>query len=313
MSNVLAATRAISVRVLIFVPLCASLVAAEPAPPPRPVVRLKETPDKQAKAYKALFERVGKSGLVGLSKDEDTSLALQAAWEIHKKLIISDKQVGWRPKHTYDPKEMNKFVAFFKERTQAPVPDWWVDGIVDLAVWEGEFHLWVEANSRLREYTEIAFPNHVWYVRKGVDIAMKAESCTYKAGGVSIDFPKPKAPTDRFVGDCLIDAPGKTITCLGVYRSSRPLRFDLAGFETKSGKRLWLSEVWALGEWGASGPNSDHRAALVTKGATIYVFGAARQGLYAEAFDLETGHCMYRFCTSYWGHWSEKWDLNPGQ
>src|SRR5436305_11912690 len=114
MSTLLAVARAFSGRFLISVTLCAPLVAAEPAPPPRPVVRLKETPSEQAKAYKELFERVGKSGLIGLSKSEDTSLALQAAWESHKKLVPADKQRAGLPKHTYDPKELNKFVEFFK-------------------------------------------------------------------------------------------------------------------------------------------------------------------------------------------------------
>src|SRR5262245_37101936 len=46
----------------------------------------------KAEAYEALFKKFGKSGLRDLMKDEDTSIALQAAWEEHKKLIKNAKQ-----------------------------------------------------------------------------------------------------------------------------------------------------------------------------------------------------------------------------
>jgi hypothetical protein len=309
MSNASSTAHGLAGFLLAVVLPSATSVAAEPAPPPRPVVRLKETPDEQAKAYKQLFERVGKSGLMGLCKDEDTSLALQAAWETHKKLIPGDPQGVRRrrgyPQHTYDPKEMNKFVAFCKERTRGPFPDWWADRLLDLAVSEGQFHLCWGADSKLGELTKIEFPTHVWFVRKGVDLALNGRGYTYKAGGMSIDITKP-------TGTCLADAPGKTVTCLATYTSIMSRRFDIAGFETKSGKRLWVSEVWALDRTVHAGPSSEHRVELVTRGSTIYVFGAALQGLYAEAFDLETGHCLFRFCTSYWGNYSEAWDLNPG-
>src|SRR5262245_57447199 len=37
------------------------------------------------KAWKALLQRVGPAGLPELMKDKDTSIAVQAAWEAHKK------------------------------------------------------------------------------------------------------------------------------------------------------------------------------------------------------------------------------------
>jgi len=40
-----------------------------------------------AEAYKALFEKLGLGRLSALMKDEDTSIALQAAWEHYKKVV----------------------------------------------------------------------------------------------------------------------------------------------------------------------------------------------------------------------------------
>jgi hypothetical protein len=84
------------------------------------------------------------------------------------------------------------------------------------------------------------------------------------------------------------------------------------GFESKGGKRLWESEVWALKKWSHMGSSARHRVELTTEGDVVFVFGAAFGGLYLEAFDLDTGKGQYRFCTSYWGNRSEKWNLKPG-
>src|SRR5687767_15027317 len=72
---------------LVFLSFISALIAAEPAPPPRPVGQLKAPPNEQAEVYQDLFELVGKPGLLKLSMSKDTSLALQASWEDHKKLV----------------------------------------------------------------------------------------------------------------------------------------------------------------------------------------------------------------------------------
>ena len=79
--------RASTMRTVIgLVAACASVAAAavETAPPPRLVDR---TPaEEQARVYRVLFEKVGRVGLPELAKSKDTSLALQASWELHMKI-----------------------------------------------------------------------------------------------------------------------------------------------------------------------------------------------------------------------------------
>jgi hypothetical protein len=55
--------------------------------------------------------------------------------------------------------------------------------------------------------------------------------------------------------------------------------------------------------------NAAHRMQLVEKDGTLFVFGVEASGAYAEAFDLATGKCQWRFCTCYWFHFSDKWGL----
>src|SRR5262245_17399925 len=61
-----------------------------------------EKPSEVAESYRALFEKVGRAGLAKLAQDEDTGLALQANWELHKKLVKRDKPVERRSDDIYD-------------------------------------------------------------------------------------------------------------------------------------------------------------------------------------------------------------------
>ncbi len=91
-----------------------------------PVVNgFSQTPTSNVgRAYKAYFEKLGKSGLKEAMKDKNTGIALQAAWEVHKQPAEKKITVG-RSERKYDPEELEKFLAFLKERTKAPVPEWW--------------------------------------------------------------------------------------------------------------------------------------------------------------------------------------------
>jgi hypothetical protein len=103
--------------------------AAEPAETPKALrerLLKASSPADKAKAYRELFEKVGRAGMADLMKDEDDGIALQAAWEFHKKVVkrpMGDDDI-------YDVDELKKFVAFVKERSKAPVPEWWADCIL---------------------------------------------------------------------------------------------------------------------------------------------------------------------------------------
>src|SRR5262249_49375902 len=95
---------------------------------------------EKAEAYQKLFEKTGRAGFADLTKDEDTGIALQAAWESHRKAIKRPKHITLRPDDIYDPAEFEKFLTFLKDRTKAPVPDWWAEAIVSVDLFPGEHH-----------------------------------------------------------------------------------------------------------------------------------------------------------------------------
>lgn len=302
-------TSSVSVRVAFLCSVSAwtALVAAD-APPPE----VKESPqEKQAKVYRALFEKVGLSGLPDLTKDKDTGLALQASWELHKKLVKRPEIPGKRkpagaPNDTYDPNELKKFLTFLNDRTKAPLPDWWAVGISDLYVRKGEHHLYFGADYK---YKKIELDDINWRVGEGVELTLRDGRYSYKSTGVSLEYQK-----DLFSGcvDALAEVSGEKIACLAAYSVSSGNCFSVAGFESKGGKRIWKVDIWAVARQRLYGGGADHRVEMTVKGDTVFVFGAELGGMYLEAFDLGTGKCQFRFCTNYWGNWSEGWNLKPG-
>lgn len=285
-----------------------------------PEVKIPESPEnKQAREYRALFEKVGRAGLANLTKDKDMSLALQASWELHKKLVQrtvfeGGKPPSYIPLDTYDADELKKFLAYIKDRTKAPVPEWWTKGISDLCVQmeKEKWHMYIGIDPHRKELNPVELEKIVWRVREGVKLTLRDDVFSYKCGDVLIECPKPKKFGELFTGGCLADVSGEKITCLATYSSTLARSFPIAGFESKSGKRLWDTEVWALAKHLLSGSSAGHRVELTTKGGTVFVFGEEFGGFYLEAFDLETGKHQFRFCTSYWGRYSEGWDLKPG-
>jgi hypothetical protein len=271
--------------------------------------------DKQARVYRELFEKVGRSGLPDLAKSKDTGLALQASWELHKKLVKrSTKKEASDPDGTYDAAEVKKFLDFLKDRTKAPVPDWWKKGIseLDVDVDRAKDHAYFGEDPR-KLLTKIELGERPWYVRNGVKLTLRDGTYSYQAGDVAIEYKGAKQrPYELFTGDGLVDVIAGKVTCLATYSTASAFPFHVAGFESKGSKCLWESEVWALNKRQHFGATARHRVELTTKGDTVFVFGEEVAGLYLEAFELGTGKCQFRFCTSYWGHYSEKWNLKPG-
>jgi hypothetical protein len=114
-------------------------------------------PWDKAKAYKAFFLHVGRDKLQDLTKDADTGIALQAAWEVHKKAVKRAKPVLGMSDDFYDPEELAKFVKFLKERTKAPVPDWWSESIQDAWLFPGQHHAFIRSGKqRGRSVTRLA-------------------------------------------------------------------------------------------------------------------------------------------------------------
>jgi outer membrane protein assembly factor BamB len=77
--------------------------------------------------------------------------------------------------------------------------------------------------------------------------------------------------------------------------------YPLLCFDSKSGKLLWRTEVWASGteNIGVLSGSWSHRTYLVPHKDSLVIFGSAPSS-YMEALDAATGKPLYRFCRSAW-------------
>lgn len=257
---------------------------------------------KQARAYRELFEKVGRAGLPELAKDKDSSLALHAEWELRKKFVEKRKGEAFG---TYDAEELKKFLRALAERTKVAPPEWWEAGLLNLEVEIGRFHVWRNPKHAKRISHKLG-PDTlvVWNTREGVQLALRDKSLAFKPDAVSLEVPK--EPFRMLLGDLIDLTIGKRTALAGLSDSSG-YSFDLFVFENTSSKLLWTEKVWARGL--RVGGNGTHRAELMEKGGSLFVFGADSFSFYAEGFDLETGKVRFRFCSNYWCNPSEKWEL----
>jgi hypothetical protein len=265
-----------------------------------------DTPDKKAEAYKAYFLKVGRAGLKDLMKDEDTSIALQAAWEAHLKPVKRNPEIRNRADDVYDPAELKRFVAFLKERTKAPVPDWWAAAVADVDLFPGYHHAFVsetKANQPKRHRSKAGA-----LVPDGAELEVSGDNLVYSRGGRSVGFRKGEDDLrfhDRFAGVL-----GKDRSAVAAFGSVGG-KYKLFGFGAAGAgvQRVYSADVWGSGRTGLATGVHDHWAELAEGNGAVYVFGAESHGMYMEAFDAATGTARFRFCTCYWWHWSEGWGL----
>src|SRR5262245_960411 len=144
---------------------CAAPTTPKAAVPksPRLQVLAARTPEEKAEAYRELFRSEGPARLKLLLKDEDTGIALQAAWEVHTKAVRRQLPATHRSDWVYDRAGLERFVAFLKDRTGASVPDWWHQKILDVDLEPGEYHAFIK-----RPAPKVVEVKGVGYVPEGV-------------------------------------------------------------------------------------------------------------------------------------------------
>jgi len=284
--------------------LCTQLCAIEPIEDPRSQVLDSSSARTRSKAFQEWFEGIGRAGIAKLVDDEDVGISLQAAWEVHKKLVKRVKPVtAARSDDVYDREELNQFLIFLKKKTKATVPDWWAESIVDVDVFPNEHHAFIGA---ARQKVTKSQANEKWLVTEGAELTRGTNTLVFSTGGKSIEF-----PDDKFVhgsGICFTGVVTDKTGFIATFAPEAGQAFKVARFEDKGNKPVWLEKVWAAGRTAGSGPAS-HRVELVTTENTLMVFGKESHGMYLEAFDKKTGKNLYRFCTCYWFNNSEGWKI----
>src|SRR5262245_4483562 len=264
-----------------------------------------DTYERAGKAYQECFQHLGVARLRDRLKDKETGIALQAAWEVHKKAGKRAKPIDHRTDYVYDRAELERFLAFVKERTQAPVPAWWAETIVNVDLFPGRHHAFIE--SPKSDAPKLRKAKARGYVPEGAELEGDDGTLVYTTDGRAVEFPK-SAFDDEWLDDGIAGLVGEKRSVIANYQLSSGFAFKLVGFEGKGGKPSWKADVWAAGRTGLGGSGHDW-VELNEKAGSVFVVGAESHGMYLEAFDATTGKCQFRFCTCYWFNQSERWDL----
>jgi len=260
--------------------------------------------ESKAKAYRILFEKVGRSGLVTLAKDEDTGLALQAAWESHKKLVHPPKLVLGRVDAIYDVSDLTQFLAVLKKRTKAWIPEWWAKRIVAVDVFADRHHAFVQDSDDKKPDRRQSKAGPL--VPADAELEESGDHLLYTNRDGKLKYLKSEESL-LFDGRCagLIGEKRSAVAIFG--NSGRA--FTLSGYERGHEKPSWTVDVWGSGRSRAVTGVNDHWAELIGLDNMVFVFGGESHGMYLEAFDTATGQCRFRFCTCYWFNFSERWNL----
>jgi hypothetical protein len=255
-----------------------------------------EESETAAEAYKELFKYVGRKGLRKLTHDKDTSIALQAAWEVHKKTVKRNPPIRNKTDWTFDKKQAQEFLAFFARRVKTKPPAWWRDTLVKGEVFPGSHHAFFDLAEGLPARPKVQ---------------EKKDEVVITVGKRSVRISQAAyAEAESFLA-----TDTTPVALWGAKRSffARPAikgyPFKAAGVDSKTGKESWVASVWASRRGSSTGPPGRCPVEICREGDTVIVYGCGGIGMYAEGFDARTGKCRFRFCTCYWFNFSEEWGL----
>jgi hypothetical protein len=257
--------------------------------------------------------KVAGSDLKPLLADENTGIALRAAWEIAQRRAKSGDESAWP-----------WFVGFLQGRTKLQIPLRW------------EFNLaWRFFDPSRTKQGELILRSYMkktdeLYDHDGLPRWKRPAQPKGDAAEWRRDRSKRKADPGELA---LTTAAGHTLRISAVASKKvwSKSRFDAvsalavgqltyAAFPTDMGEgfpvvcmRRESSEiVWEAKSWGSgevigqfTGPTG-HEMSLDQRGDIIAVFGSSVMGSYLEVFDSKSGKLVFRFCPSDWNAWREE-------
>jgi hypothetical protein len=248
-----------------------------------------------AKAYKKLFTHVRLRGLKTLAEDEDTSIALQAAWELHRKVVKRDPPSPGSSDWIFDKKPLEEFLEFAAKRLKTEPPTWWKASLLKGSVFPGHHHAFDKEGPLPPPAT----------------VKVEKDEVVLTSGKQSIKIPK--VEFDKGISDFDRDIPtvilcGETLSFVA-RPAIRGYPYKFICVDSRTGQKQWEVLVWAVRTGPSTGASVVDPVEIRRQGDTVIIYGSGTFGMYAEGFDAKTGKCQFRFCTCYWFNFSEEWGL----
>jgi len=248
-----------------------------------------------ASAYRKLFTRFGLAGLPALMEDSDTSIALQAAWEFHRKVVRRPRPIEYRTDWILDKEELKSFLRVVAKRLGSQPPNWWRVALLNADAFPGQHHAFFLLE-KPPETAKARVERETVLISEGTKSIRMAKSDFERAGR----WPSLEAPPVAHFG------PDFSFVTRPTFRG---YPFNLFAFDSATDAHLWTATVWAARRGMSTGNRGENPVEIRRSGAIVLVYGCESHGLYLEGFDARTGACKFRFCSCYWFNNSEKWRL----
>ena len=231
------------------------------------------TPTERAEAFAELAKRVKPSSLRRLQQDDDVGLALLAAYW----LCVEREERRYR----LSGKRVEAFVASLKERTGLDVPDWWAGSVIA---------------SRSTVPVSVA---------SGATMMRRAGENVILTGGERIIVPQEVYDSrDQHSWDTYAATIGPNHGYVYIAREGGRSS-TLFCVNADSPIIRWQTTVWALGTYGGRGGSRDYAAELTLEDDLVVAWGTTGSESCVEAFDVQTGENIFRFCTA-----NRAWSMN---
>jgi hypothetical protein len=167
-----------------------------------------------------------------LAEDADTSIALQAAWELHRKPVKRHPPIPRRTDWVFDKQPMEECLRFVAKRLKAQPPAWWAATLLKGDVFPNQHHAFIDLEDDLPAAAKVEVGN---------------EKVTVKSGKQSITLPK--EVYDKSVSSPDIGTPPVALLGAGQSFIARPWArgypFEVIGLDSRTGRKLWTALVWA--------------------------------------------------------------------
>jgi hypothetical protein len=243
-------------------------------------------------AYNRVLPKLTDTELRELSRDLNTSLALQAYAELHntwrenRKATLPDAVPSLLVN-----RDKYQFLGFLAGRTGLIPPRWWENAF-------GKPY-----TDELLKYRQSSVADKL--DRKFLEVPTGTELREHD-GQIVVRIGERECVFPITIIDCLNkDDVFVSRACAGISGENGVLAFyDRTGpcylFCARKGVLRWQSVGWGQGSTAIAGGYWAHDAEIVLQDDIVAVFGSGTGGPYVEAFDLETGQNRFRFSREYW-------------
>jgi hypothetical protein len=261
-----------------------------------PVARARNA-QEAAEQLRMLFRRHQAGGPSALVDPPDPSVALHAAWEVHRKAVPRRPPQAHRSTHTLDGRTRRRFLEEVRRRVGV-VPGWWADCFRDASLYPDNVTRYRIPEPELRQVT---LANGASIIVPG-DLRMRPRDGRVLVGSGRISR---SIPLDLFAAAVPVDRGivGGAVTrdrlLLASYGSS-DFPFSLCSVDPAANRPLWRADVWGVGPITVAGRVA-YRVQVIPEADRVLVYGGHSYGMYVEAFRAVDGASTLRFSTNYWG------------